>query len=78
MDQSLLVLVVGAVHFYLFVSFCLGMITSFVSCQRSKSKGLFEDEDILFGTPEENPPVDIFSKAKPAQVTKVSNAEYER
>ena len=34
--------------------------------QRSKSKGLFEDEDILFGTPEESPPVDIFSRTPPA------------
>ena len=34
--------------------------------QRSKSKGLFEDEDVLFGTPEESPPVDIFSRSPPA------------
>ncbi|KAK7091909.1 hypothetical protein V1264_009526 [Littorina saxatilis] len=41
---------------------------------RSKSKGLFEDEDVLFGTPEDAPPVDIFSKTPPAPIQKAKAA----
>ena len=32
---------------------------------RTKSKSLFEDEDLLFGASEESPNVDLFSKSTP-------------
>ena len=39
---------------------------------RSKSKMLFEDEDVLFGgTPAESPPVDLFAPGSPVSPTKV-------
>jgi hypothetical protein len=38
---------------------------SYSLLQRSKSKSLFDDEDLLFGTPEDAPAVDIFSKSPP-------------
>ncbi len=40
---------------------------------RSKSRMLFEDEDVLFGgTPAEAPPVDLFAPGSPVSPTKVS------
>ncbi|XP_025091021.1 pollen-specific leucine-rich repeat extensin-like protein 1 isoform X4 [Pomacea canaliculata] len=38
--------------------------------RKDRSKSLFEDEDVLFGTTEESPSVNIFSKSPPAPAQK--------
>ena len=61
---------------YFKISFNL-FIINFLFCfqkrkPRSKSKMLFEDEDVLFGgTPAESPPVDLFAAGSPVSPTKV-------
>lgn len=39
---------------------------------KQRTKSLFEDEDVLFGTPEENPSVDLFSSEGPLAPKKVN------
>lgn len=39
--------------------------------RRTKSKSIFADEDVLFGTNEDDPSVDLFGSSNPTQPNKV-------
>lgn len=46
--------------------FSIPLVINSVALLFQRSKSLFEDEDVLFGTTEESPSVNIFSKSPPA------------